>query len=656
VESRIVIPFGRYVLKERLAQGGMGEIFRAVAVGEHGFEKPVVVKRVLPTHAGREDLTELFVAEAKLMTRLAHPNIVEVLDFGRGEHRDYYLVLELVDGTDLGRLMRAVRARGEPFSIPLALFIASQVLRGLHHAHTKSAGEGGVIVHRDVSPSNVLCSTEGEVKVADFGVALVTQAGKGASAGVAGKPGYMPPEQFDGGAVDPRADVFSAAVVLHQMLTGDLPFPGETPEAQQEATRRGERLEARARRPDLSESIEAILARALAPSPEARFPDARAMAQAIEALRDQGQRIATGDDVAEAVRAAQQELPAPGRRVIALTGQDGHPHSQEDAPEAAPEPEDSPRELTRTGAPGGVGAFTLRFPVRADATTRQRTGAESLTRPDRFAPPEPRTERIDPSERRVFDGGAPHTPAQGRHDGGDTALGCHDGGDTDTPALDGGTPEPSVGTSSLVGSALAGHARPDEAAAPSGQADGPRQRTLRRGVITVVVAAALLGVAAFFTRAPRTVAPPGSSAPIAEAPASAPIAEAPASAPIAGETAPAAVASPPLSATPAPRPLGRLPTARPPASAVSLAASIPAGSAGPAARASLDDDCKGRVHFSTEGSWDVSGGPSYAQTPGYATWRCGDYAVTLRSRADHRVTRSSTVHVRQGTTAEVDLR
>src|SRR6185437_5881242 len=280
----------------------MGEVFRAVAVGEHGFENPVVVKRVLPAHAGREDLADLFVTEAKLMTRLAHPNIVGVLDFGRGEHRDYYLVLELVDGVDLGRLLRAYAARPEPFPVPLALFVASQVLRGLHHAHTRSAGEGAVIVHRDVSPSNVLCSAEGEVKVADFGVALVTRAahaGSEGGAGAAGKPGYMAPEQFDGGAVDPRADVFSAGVVLYQMLTGELPFQGETPEAQQAAARSEEWERAGALRGEVGEEIEAILARALSPSADARFADAKAMAQAIEGLRDRGQRIATGDDVAE---------------------------------------------------------------------------------------------------------------------------------------------------------------------------------------------------------------------------------------------------------------------------------------------------------------------------------------------------------------------
>jgi serine/threonine-protein kinase len=356
-------PFGRYVLKERLAQGGMGEVFRAVAIGEHGFEKPVVIKRVLPAHAGREDLAEFFVAEAKLMTRLAHPNIVEVYDFGRGEHRDYYLVLELVDGVDLGRLLRAHAARGEQLPEPIALFVAAQVLRGLHHAHTRLADEGVVIVHRDVSPSNVLLSTEGEVKVADFGVALV-QRGLDAAAGVAGKPGYMAPEQQEGRAVDARADVFAVGVVLHQMLTGKLPEP--------DAIAGG------------GEAVDALVTRALSADPADRFPTARAMAQAIEGLRDQGKRLASADDLADAVRAAKRQLPTEGRRVIALGS-------------AAPAEEEEPRELTRAGA-----GFTLRLPVLADATTRRGSeiaGVESSHTLDRYAAPEPRTERISAVER-----------------------------------------------------------------------------------------------------------------------------------------------------------------------------------------------------------------------------------------------------------------
>jgi serine/threonine-protein kinase len=569
-------PFGRYVLKERLARGGMGEVFRAVAIGEHGFEKPVVVKRVLPAHAGREDLTELFVAEAKLMTRLAHPNIVEVYDFGRGEHKDYYLVLELVDGVDLGRLLRAFAARGEPFPVPLALFIAAQVLRGLHHAHTRLADEGVSVIHRDVSPSNVLLSTEGEVKVADFGVALVQRELR-PGGGVAGKPGYMAPEQFEGRAVDARADVFSAGVVLHQMLAGRPPFAGDTPEAQQEAAARGDR----APLAGVAEPIEAIVARALSPSADARFPTARAMAQAIEALRDGGQRLASADDLADAVRAAKRELPVEARRVIALSGA-----------ASAERDDDAPRELTRAG-----GAFTLRFPVRADATTRQveepltQGGGHTL---DRYAAPEPRTEALAPEER------------------------------------------------------AAPIAEPDRAAVieevvpPRNEG---RPRVLRNAALVVLLAAAGLAIFIFSVRTP---APVPSHAPAASAPALPPVASAPppvASSVPAAEPEPSGVAPAPPKASAIP---ARVPIARPPVSA-------PAPPATVSAAPPREDDCTGKVHFSSDDSWDVSGGPSPAQTPGIVTWRCGNYSLTARYRPDPSQTRSVSVQVRPDRQAEVSF-
>lgn len=379
------VPFGRYLLKERLARGGMGEVFRAVAVGEAGFEKPVVVKRILPVHAGRSELLELFVAEAKLMTRLAHPNIVQVLDFGRGENGEAFLVLELVQGVDLGRLSRALAVRGEAFPIPLALFIAAQVLRGLHHAHGRQGGEEGEgegeggLVHRDVSPGNVLLSTEGEVKVADFGVALVKRPGDRAGGDeLVGKPAYMAPEQFDGDDLDPRADLFSVGVVLYQLLTGALPFAGDTFMVQRARIHGGAFRPAGELRAGVSPAVDAILGRALAPERALRFPDARAMAQAIEGLRDQGERLASGDDLAEAVREAMRALPAPRPRVIGLSGSLGRPS---DAPEPAPEPDEPERELTRTAGREGVGSFTIRIADGSQGSARiEPSAAASLER------------------------------------------------------------------------------------------------------------------------------------------------------------------------------------------------------------------------------------------------------------------------------------
>jgi serine/threonine-protein kinase len=553
----------------------MGEVFRAVAVGEHGFEKPVVVKRVLPAHAGRSELLELFVAEAKLMTRLAHPNIVGVLDFGRGERADYYLVLELIEGVDLGGLLRAASARGEAFPVPLALFVASQILRGLHHAHTKLAGEGSVIVHRDVSPSNVLCSAEGEVKVADFGVALVSRgARRDGAIGVAGKPGYMAPEQLDGGEIDPRADVFSAGVVLFQMLTGELPFAGETPEERDRATRRGARARASEKRAEVSEAIEGILDRALAPSPAARFPDARAMAQAIEALRETGQRIATGDELAEAVRAAQKELPKTARPVIALGS------------EAKAEEIEGPTELTRIDAGG---AFTLRFPVRADATTRN-AGAVIERAAQTWDAPEPRTVRIDPNERIA----PPNDDA-------------------------GAAPLPAVSER--------------ESALPEIPVQRSRWQAVVGALLVVLVAGSFV---LLFREKPERDArvPVQPTAPVSAVTLSALV-------PVASVSA-APVADPPapVASTPVPRS-----SARPVAPKGSASA---ASSAAPAttATAALPDDCTGEVRLASENSWVVTGGPSTVQSPiSNLRWPCRTYTLTATSRVDPTQKRTATLRV-----------
>ncbi|MEO7332167.1 MAG: serine/threonine-protein kinase, partial [Minicystis sp.] len=274
------------------------------------------------------------------------------------------------------RLLRAHEQRNERVPVPIALYVVAQVLRGLHHAHARPEGEGGGLVHRDISPGNVLLSREGEVKIADFGVALArgqeapTRADaevRGSSRrGLVGKPAYMAPEQYDGATVDPGADIFSAGVVLYQLLAGRLPFDGASDDDRQNAAHRGSFGRVHDLRPEVSAEIDAVLRRALAPHRADRYPDARAMAQAIEALRDAGQRLADRDDVADAVRAANVSLPAQARRVISLSA-------------SVPEPEPEEQELTRTGGPGGVGSFTLRVTERSGMT---------LIEP---APPEPRS-------------------------------------------------------------------------------------------------------------------------------------------------------------------------------------------------------------------------------------------------------------------------
>lgn len=347
---------GRYILKEMLAKGGMGEVFKAVAVGERGFEKPVVIKRILPEIAVMSDLAEFFVEEAKLMTLLSHPNVVEVLDFGRGEGGDYFLVLEYVSGLDLGRLLSWARTCKRPSSMAFSLYIASQALRGLHHAHTRAKEQGMLLVHRDISPSNILLSVEGEVKIADFGVALMRRSGESRAArGIVGKPVYMAPEQYQGKDIDLRADLFAMGVVLFELLTGALPFTGSSDKERQDQAGRGEFRGARSLVPEIPETLEAVLARALAPDPNGRYPDARSMAKA---LAECGIVQADSDDVAELVQEAVKSQPQPARKVIALLadgpGKDGgeeHKNTEHLIE----------RELTRTGFAGGTASFTFKL-------------------------------------------------------------------------------------------------------------------------------------------------------------------------------------------------------------------------------------------------------------------------------------------------------
>jgi serine/threonine-protein kinase len=308
-------PFGRYLLRERIAQGGMGEVFVAVAVGADGFEKPVVVKRLLPKFASRPEVASLLSAEAKLMTRLVHPNIVQVIDFGRGQSDDYFLVMELVAGTDLGRFCKAERAHGQPVTVSLALFLVSQVLRGLAHAHGTASADGKRLVHRDISPGNILVSKFGEVKVADFGVALVagsTEDGVSDSWFV-GKPAYMAPEQFEQGPVDERADIYAVGAVFFEVLTGKSHRPTEShPSAEISDDTRAALMGV------ASADLAAVILRALAPHREDRYANARDMARAIDQLVEKGEKVATADDLASVVSQS-TSVESRGRPVVVLS-------------------------------------------------------------------------------------------------------------------------------------------------------------------------------------------------------------------------------------------------------------------------------------------------------------------------------------------------
>ena len=221
------VQFGRYLLAERIAIGGMAEIFLAKVSGAMGFEKSVVIKRILPQYVDDTDFLRMFITEAKLVCYLDHPNIVQVQELGEVKGQ-YYIAMEFVNGIDGRQLWRTLAKRKQRLPGVLSLFIVSEFLKGLDYAHRAMGPDGKLlgVVHRDVSPSNILISYRGDVKIVDFGIALVEHENKTKGGVLKGKYGYMSPEQVHGIKVDHRSDIFSAGIVLAELLLGRRLFMG----------------------------------------------------------------------------------------------------------------------------------------------------------------------------------------------------------------------------------------------------------------------------------------------------------------------------------------------------------------------------------------------------------------------------------------------
>lgn len=212
---------GKYDLLERLAVGGMAELFLARSQTQHGFKKTVVLKRILPSFAEQPDFVQMFLTEAKLAAGLHHPNIAQVFDFGE-EDGSYYFTMEFVAGRNVRQVLLAGHHQGEPLPMGCALRIIDCVAAGLHHAHEQRDVDGNLlrIVHRDVSPSNVLVNYDGNIKLVDFGIAKIAARGPATVAGsLKGKVSYMSPEQCRGELVDRRSDIFSLGTLLWELTT-----------------------------------------------------------------------------------------------------------------------------------------------------------------------------------------------------------------------------------------------------------------------------------------------------------------------------------------------------------------------------------------------------------------------------------------------------
>jgi eukaryotic-like serine/threonine-protein kinase len=280
--------FGRYQLLERIGKGGMAEVFRAIAQGVQGFEREFVVKRIRPDKSDSPKFVQMFCEEARISALLNHPNIVQVYDFG---HIDgaYFMVMEHLVGKDLSTVMRAVRARQGAVPPSVAVYVAREAARALHHAHTLVLPDGraGGVVHRDVTPSNLMLLKAGGVKILDFGIARAAALARrpdtsGKTPRLAGKLSYLSPELVRGTRVDHRSDIFSLGVVLWEMVAGQRLFAGETDSDTLHNVLMRPIAEPSRRRDGIPAVLDAIVARALERDPDHRHETAEQFANELD--------------------------------------------------------------------------------------------------------------------------------------------------------------------------------------------------------------------------------------------------------------------------------------------------------------------------------------------------------------------------------------
>ena len=315
----------RYELLDRIGVGGMAEIFRGKAVAAGGFEKPVAIKRILPHLSQDKRFVELLIAEAKVLSLLKHRNIVQIFDVGLGDDGKYFLVMEYVDGKDLGAVQRGMEARRRRIPFDLALHIGAEICEALEHAHSARAPDGKSmsLVHRDVSPSNVLLSRAGEVKLTDFGIAKRAEQEPTGNGSVRGKFAYISPEQARNEHLDPRSDVFSVGILLWELVTNRRLFSGLSDMEALRVVREAQVPRPREIDGRLAPEIDALIMASLAREPRGR-PTAGQLGAKLRTLRysldvtvgDPATELAKIIDTAEEVeRQSSQQIVAPPPRL-----------------------------------------------------------------------------------------------------------------------------------------------------------------------------------------------------------------------------------------------------------------------------------------------------------------------------------------------------
>jgi serine/threonine-protein kinase len=313
----------KYKILERLGGGGQAEVFRGIAESMQGFRKSVAIKRVLPNLTTNPQFVAMFLDEARLSLHLQHANVVQVFDISKSEDGAYFLVMEYVNGCDLKALIEHETANGRTANIPLCLFILIEACKGLHYAHELVHPETRQplnIVHRDVSPPNIMLSKNGEVKVVDFGLAKANSQLEDTDEGVVkGKFSYLAPETAYGRDVDARADVFALGIMLWEMLTERRLFLANTPMATVNLVRAARIPSIIAINPNVDPELDAIVRKALAREREDRYTTAADLGEALSEYLFERELKATSKDVALAVaeiRAAKALKASPKASLI----------------------------------------------------------------------------------------------------------------------------------------------------------------------------------------------------------------------------------------------------------------------------------------------------------------------------------------------------
>ncbi|HYP74554.1 MAG TPA: serine/threonine-protein kinase [Polyangiaceae bacterium] len=293
----------RYKVLEKIASGGMAEVFRAESAGLEGFKKTVAIKRVLPHLSEKKQFIGMFLDEARVSAQLSHSNCVQVFDIGVGDNT-YFIVMEYVDGADLKGVIEHRKKSGTPFPVEEACLICVRICEGLSYAHelTDNSGESLHIVHRDMSPPNVLITRFGEVKIVDFGLAKAnSQLEKSEPGIIKGKFSYLSPEAAQGLPVDAKTDIFAVGIILWELLAGRRLFMGETDLETVRMVQQARVPSIRQINPKVSPELERVIMRALVGDPAARYQTARDFGRDLNNMLFHMGRAVSSFDIAQLV-------------------------------------------------------------------------------------------------------------------------------------------------------------------------------------------------------------------------------------------------------------------------------------------------------------------------------------------------------------------